>query len=571
MASGQNDTCFGDVSILAVGDLFQLQPVRQGHVFDLPSDPYARLYGSLWQEHFQLFELTQTMRQRDDVAFAELLGRVRTASCTKDDIATLKSREILPTHPNYPTQALHVFKTNAQVDAHNDKHLQRLHHEGKPVVHIEAKDSKRDKQTEQLSDIPTPTKRAETGGLHTVLRLAVGARVMLTVNVDVTDGLCNSASGTVVGFHANGNAIIAVLVQFDHDRVGSKARAESQYKRRFPQAVPIFRHEASFQVGRGRGVIQKTRQQFPLTLAWACTIHKVQGTTLDKIVVSMEGRGAFQPGQAYVALSRVKTIHGLHILGFSEAAIRLSPAVQEETNRLKCNTLSFPAETSIFSTNTDSIDIGLLNVRSYKRHLPDLKNEPVLQKASVLCFVETFLKPNSSLTPADLLLPSCKVFRAERHVAQNLDKGGIMIQAQTQVFPVALEIDVPGLEYKAITIKWKQSHVNIITLYRRPLLSSARFLDLVQHLLAKIDTTRQTVILGDFNINLLDTQVHTHGHSILTTMTQHGFRQIVVQPTTDSQALLDHVYTNIRSSNVSVLVQDCYFSDHDYVLLSLHA
>ncbi len=565
MKAGQDDTCFGDISILAVGDLFQLQPVRQGHVFDLPSDAYAKLYGSLWQENFQLFELTQTMRQRDDMAFAELLGRVRTASCTAEDIATLKSREILPSDPNYPAQALHVFKTNAEVDVHNEQHLMQLQNDGLPIVHIEAKDSKRDKQTEQVSNIPTPTKRAETGGLHTVLRLAVGARVMLTVNVDVSDGLSNGACGSVVGFDSKRNQVTAILVKFDHERVGSKARAASQYKRRNPEAVPIFKHEASFQVGRGRSVVQRTRQQFPLTLAWSCTIHKVQGITLDQIVVSMAGKGAFQPGQAYVALSRIRTLAGLHILGFNESAIRASPAVQEEMTRLQGHVIPCSDGGSDSLRQTSITEICFLNVRSYRRHLPDLKHERILQRATALCFVETFLRPIDHLSSGDLILPSCDVFRAERQPGENLDRGGIMIQARRPANPVEMDITVLGLEFKAITLQTCHGILNLIALYRRPLQSPTRFLSLLRQLIAAIDRTIPTIIVGDFNINLIESPEHP----ILTLMDDYGFHQMVAEPTTDSQSLLDHAYTDIPVSKMSITVQDCYYSDHDIVSLSM--
>ena len=89
-----DDAVFGGVSILAVGDLYQLPPVGQAALFSTVSDSYAQLYGSglLWVDKFQMIELTEAMIQRGDSPFSELLCRVRTNSCTSDDIETLKSR-----------------------------------------------------------------------------------------------------------------------------------------------------------------------------------------------------------------------------------------------------------------------------------------------------------------------------------------------------------------------------------------------------------------------------------------------------------------------------------------------
>lgn len=73
----------------------------------------------------------------------------------------------------------------------------------------------------------------------------------------------------------------------------------------------------------GRRGSEITRYQFPLTLAWATTIHKVQGLTLNEIVVDMDGTSRFSPGQAYVAFSRVKTLAGF-IVNFNASGIKKS-------------------------------------------------------------------------------------------------------------------------------------------------------------------------------------------------------------------------------------------------------
>ena len=90
----------------------------------------------------------------------------------------------------------------------------------------------------------------------------------------------------------------SVLVKFDNNRVGLKSIQSSPHRFRFPHAVPLTKYEVVF-FTRGKRGSEIKRLQFPLTLAWATTIHKVQGLTLDEIVVDMKG-GRFCPGKAYV-------------------------------------------------------------------------------------------------------------------------------------------------------------------------------------------------------------------------------------------------------------------------------
>ena len=125
----KNVLMFGDVSILAVGDLYQLPPVGQAPLFSIVRDgSLASLHGSgsMWRDLFEMIELDEIMRQRSDRVFTELLCRVRVNQCTEEDICILKSRVTEPTSPDYPVDALHVYRLNKDVDERNAEMLNRL-------------------------------------------------------------------------------------------------------------------------------------------------------------------------------------------------------------------------------------------------------------------------------------------------------------------------------------------------------------------------------------------------------------------------------------------------------------
>ena len=185
------------------------------------------------------------MRQRGDRAFSELLCRVRTNSCTSKDLETLKSREIAPDVANYPTQALHVYRLNTDVDSRNALILDSLAPQNaqytiKTINSIAG-------QTSHISLSTLSDKRSETGSLHTTLKLAVGARVMLTANVDMSDGLVNGARGEVAHIVTNSdNQVTTILLEFDNDRVGLKAIQSSPHRTAFPHTVPLNKYEVVF-------------------------------------------------------------------------------------------------------------------------------------------------------------------------------------------------------------------------------------------------------------------------------------------------------------------------------------
>ena len=174
--------------------------------------------------------------------------------------------------------------------------------------------------------------RTETGGLESMLTVAEGAVVRLTCNIDVTDGLANGVRGVIqkIIIKEGDTKVITILVKFENAAVGETAKANnSQYKNKYPDAVPIQRFGAPFQY---KDKITVFRSQFPPVLAWASTIHSVQGLTVDRIVVDLSK--IFASGQAYVALSRVKTLEGLQILNFSKTATRKDKVVEREMLRL---------------------------------------------------------------------------------------------------------------------------------------------------------------------------------------------------------------------------------------------
>ena len=218
------EVTFGGVSILAVGDLYQLPPVGQPWLFSTVSDSYAQLYrsGSLWVDEFEMIELNEIMRQRGDSTFAEMLCRVRTANCTPADIDMLKSRELTADMPDYPNDALHVYRLNVDVDSKNTVMLNALAPQCEQYS-IKTSDAIAG-QTSHIELSTLSNKRQETGGLHSILKIAIGARVMLTTNIDVSDGLVNGARGEVVHVVTNNdNKVTTVLVKFDNNHVGLKA------------------------------------------------------------------------------------------------------------------------------------------------------------------------------------------------------------------------------------------------------------------------------------------------------------------------------------------------------------
>ena len=159
--------------------------------------------------------------------------------------------------------------------------------------------------------------------------------------MDVSDGLTNGAMGTVTNVVIDDRTgkMITILVSFDSEHIGQEAMHTNVYKSTNQNAVPIYQTQATFPIHK-KTSCQATRSQFPLTIAWAVTIHKCQGLTLPEIAIDMTpAKGKFKPGEAYVAFSRVRTIEKLHIINYTQNQIYGSEHVEKEMERLRKNIL----------------------------------------------------------------------------------------------------------------------------------------------------------------------------------------------------------------------------------------
>lgn len=470
---------FGGLSILAVGDMYQLPPVHQRFIFQPPNNLYAALTPSLWSTHFKYMELTQIMRQSDDKTFSEILNRVRTGSQTTEDIQALKSR-LINKDDDVIDSFLHVFATNAKVDEHNIKKLHQLSTE---KVHLQAID----KKPSSMKNFSLSTDDRFTGGFPSVITICIGARIILTRNIDVSDGLANGTQGIVRDIIFVSGTPIAVIVLFDSQKVGKNARINSKIDLSpYDEAVvPVFQLEATFSPSNSKVTV--SRKQFPLRLCWATSIHKVQGATLQNIVVSFENR--FNSGQAYVALSRVKKLENLFLTSFDDKKILTSAKVVTEMNRL--NDVKHPSPFPAVSGDR-LFSVALLNARSAKKHFHDILAHPLLSTCNVLCLTESNVYTNSA---KHYIRGGWTLKLLGKSLATNCH--GLMCYC-CDLYPVnnCTSTFVPHMEQLNIELFSNNLISSLLLVYHSPSSSQEDFLN---DLCVTVNQQNPDLILGDFN------------------------------------------------------------------------
>lgn len=301
-----NDKPFGGMQVVLVGDLFQLPPVTRG------SDALDFAHGShTWQElDLRICYLTEQHRQQRSDDLLALLQAMRAGTLSAVHTELVKKR--LGKQPGPTAVVTQLYSHNVDVDSINERKLAALL-APQHSYHMRTKGRKAAVEMLAKSLLAPET-----------LQLKEGAEVMFVAN-DFTKGFVNGSRGKVVRFS---DAQLPV-VKLHNGRV-----------------VLVEPHTWSIMED---GKVRAEAVQLPLRLAWAITIHKSQGMSLDSAIVDLSK--SFTPGMGYVALSRVRSLDGLFLSGINAMALTLHPDIHafdktlcEQSARLAVGTVDAPDE-----------------------------------------------------------------------------------------------------------------------------------------------------------------------------------------------------------------------------------
>lgn len=311
----RNSKPFGGVQLLMIGDLQQLPPIAHGGEDELLRQYYKTLYffssAALKSMKYSCIELKNVYRQTDR-HFIDILNHARDCILTSQDISDLNARYIPGFSPKPEDGYIRLMTHNRQVDYVNETELEKL--DSKPYTFVAA---------------VTGTFPEESYPTADSLTLKKGAQVMFIKN-DPERRFINGTLGEVKGIDKNS---IAVRLAESGTVIDVEPMEWQNIRYQFDEESKEI---SSRQIGRFK--------QYPLKAAWAITVHKSQGLTFDKAIIDVHA--AFSPGQAYVALSRCRTLDGL-VLG---SPVSASVFMRDNAVDAYMNYISRPVEELAFSS-----------------------------------------------------------------------------------------------------------------------------------------------------------------------------------------------------------------------------
>ena len=533
---------FGGCSIVLLGDILQLKPVMGRYIFEEPiCEDYhiSHAIDPLWKKMEVLF-LTYNHCQGEDFQYAEILNRMRSGSHTEEDCMILQQRVRPMGHKDIPSTAMYIICTNAGVNAINESMLENMEGEVysfQAEVKRGGKPAKNPRKGRDGCIFNTP--------LQMNLELKIGAQIMLTYNVDVIDSLTNGTIGHVVGFETSqqGN-IKSILVKFKDEKAGREKRkknsAQLTMKYHGTPVTPISKIEFRFNMSKSPTSQNDfmVATQFPLKLSFACTAHKMQGSTVakpDSLAIDMSS--AREASIVYVMMSRVQEVEQLFILDkFLRDKIYPSPSAMRELQRLQEHSLNEQKKIIWQRTVVTS-----LNVRSLARHHQNLLEDKHVT-GNVLALQETWCQNEE---PAQFNIPGY-----QGHFVNQGRGKGVATYYQSN-FQISGTINKELYQMSRVS----SGDLDVINIYLSRGASKAQFL---QDLGTLAKGPKPCIIVGDFNIDLLKQPEDC----ITRKITSCGYKQIISSPTHVMGGALDHIYVKKPTKNYHVEINFPYYSDH---------
>ncbi len=274
----ENEDPFGGIQIVVCGDFFQLPPI--GSSGEINRDKFCFMSQSWLHANLSVCYLTDQYRQTDS-SLNQVLNEIRAGRVSDHSISLLEENN-KGLKDDEPTR---LYTHNLDVDRINSSHISAIRGAKK---NFKAKIKGNLKLAESIKrSIMAP----ET------LVLKKEAKVMFVKN-NYEKGYLNGSLGTVLRFDNQGNPVV-----------------------RLNNGYEITAEPEDWRIEDETGKLLVSYVQVPLRLAWAITVHKSQGMTLDAAVMDLSK--TFEKGQGYVALSRVKNLEGLELIGFNQTALEV--------------------------------------------------------------------------------------------------------------------------------------------------------------------------------------------------------------------------------------------------------
>ena len=520
-------TPFGGVSILVFGDMLQLRPVLGAFPFEKPKNPEFNATFELqnrW-DMFRVLTLEVNHRQGDDKEYADILNRIRAGKMTADDEIKLNTRVRCKGHPDLADVSLYIVPTRKACARYNQEHLDSIPTEEiiLKAVHYHAT------QKNYKPFIEKKEGAIGTTSFLNEIRIKLGAKVMLIHNIDTVDGLTNGQLGELIDIvtTADGKVDKLIIKLQKHDAGIANRRKYPGIAMKYKGAIVVERVSINYSLRKKGGNVGSTATlvQFPIKLAFAITAHKIQGQTIPKpLKVAFDLITIFEEAQGYVMLSRVQELNQIFIIeDFDPQKIYPSRKAIEEV--LRMDRISINKNPTEWNQNQSTVvKIMSMNCAGLKYHIHDIQRDSKVLKADLINFLEVSLEDIASDNNYSLEEYSHNILK------MGLGKG-IGTYFKTNKFEVK---DILKSE-KFQVVKCGNEVLDVLSVYRSQGLNTAQLLD---ELKKRIDRTRVTLIIGDFNLCYYENQ----GNKLIRGLISLGFTQLMHEPTHIRGRIIDHAY-----------------------------